>query len=472
MKLYPILNSSSNTSIMDRHEKNKDELLQELLDFQYKFDALTTDYNKDAIKYAQIERELLLANKELSSQNDEKEKRAAELIIANQELSFQNDEKEKRAAELIIANKELSYQNNEKEKRAAELVIANQELAFQNQEKENRAAELVIANHELAFQNQEKENRAAELIIANKELCYQNDEKEKRAAELIIANKELSYQNDEKEKRAAELVIANKELAFQNDEKEKRAAELILAKEQAEESDRIKSAFLTNMSHEIRTPMNGILGFATLLKEANLSGTEQQEYIRIIEKSGDRLLNIIDDIVDISKIESGSMEVHLKNFNINEQIDSIYTFFQPIMESKKIAFSSQKSLIDSKAIINTDRSKIYAILTNLVKNAIKHCKEGSIEFGYSVVNNNNEQALQFSVKDNGDGIPIDRHEAIFERFTKADISNKMAIQGAGLGLSIAKAFVELLGGKIWLESEEQKGSIFYFTVPYNPQLAN
>jgi len=173
--------------------------------------------------------ELIIANKELVFQNAEKEKRAAELIIANKELVFQNDEKEKRAEELIIANKELVFQNDEKEKRAAELIIANKELVFQNDEKEKRAAELIIANKELAFQNEEKEKRAAELIVANKELAFQNDEKEKRAAELIIANKELLFQNDEKEKRAAELIVANKELAFQNDEKEKRAAELIIA---------------------------------------------------------------------------------------------------------------------------------------------------------------------------------------------------------------------------------------------------
>ncbi|MES2396280.1 MAG: ATP-binding protein [Bacteroidota bacterium] len=173
--------------------------------------------------------ELIIANKELVFQNAEKEKRAAELIIANKELVFQNDEKEKRAAELIIANKELIFQNDEKEKRAAELIVANKELAFQNDEKEKRAAELIIANKELLFQNDEKEKRAAELIVANKELAFQNDEKEKRAAELIIANKELIFQNDEKEKRAAELIVANKELAFQNDEKEKRAAELIIA---------------------------------------------------------------------------------------------------------------------------------------------------------------------------------------------------------------------------------------------------
>jgi len=180
--------------------------------------------NKKSDKY-----DLILANKELAFQNDEKEKRAAELGIANKELAFQNDEKEKRANELGIANKELAFQNDEKEKRAAELVIANKELAFQNDEKEKRANELSIANKELAFQNDEKEKRAAELVIANKELAFQNDEKEKRANELGIANKELLFQNQEKEKRALELVIANKELIFQSKEKQKRAAELVIA---------------------------------------------------------------------------------------------------------------------------------------------------------------------------------------------------------------------------------------------------
>ncbi|WP_337968153.1 ATP-binding protein [uncultured Flavobacterium sp.] len=173
--------------------------------------------------------ELVIANAELAYQNEEKEKRAAELVIANTELAYQNEEKEKRAAELVIANTELAYQNNEKQKRADELSIANSELLFQNKEKEKRAAELVIANTELAYQNQEKEDRAAELVIANTELAYQNKEKEKRAAELLIANTELTFQNNEKEDRAAELVIANTELAYQNKEKQKRADELSVA---------------------------------------------------------------------------------------------------------------------------------------------------------------------------------------------------------------------------------------------------
>jgi len=425
--------------------------------------------------------ELIIANKKLIFQNLEKEKQAAELIIANKKLTIQNNEKEKRAAELVIANEELVFQTEVKEKRAAELIIANKELAYQNREKEKRAAELVIANEELSFQTRVKEKRAAELIIANKELAYQNKEKEKRAEELIIANKELAFQNYEKEKRAAELIIANKELVFQNEEKEKRAAELIVAKEHAEESDRLKSAFLANMSHEIRTPMNGILGFADLLKQADLSGEEQQEYIKIIEKSGARMLNIINDIVNISKIEAGQMEVYLSKSNINEQINFIYTFFKPEIEKKGIQFLVKKSLPDEKANITTDREKIFAILTNLIKNAIKFTTDGTIEFGYEIVSMIHESLIQFYVKDTGMGIPKDRQEAIFERFIQADIADKMALQGAGLGLSITKAYVELLGGKIWVNSEKENlpaalpadrhgkagGSVFYFTIPFN-----
>ena len=239
--------------------------------------------------------------------------------------------------------------------------------------------------------------------------------------------------------------------------------ELIMAKEHAEESDHLKSAFLANMSHEIRTPMNGILGFAGLLKEPGLNGEEQQKYIRIIEKSGARMLNIINNIVDIAKIEAGLMEVELKESNINDQIEYIYAFFKPEVENKGMRLFFKNSLPANEAIIETDREKIYAILTNLVKNAIKYTNEGSIEFGYE----KKDEYLDFFVKDTGIGIARNRQEAIFERFIQADIEDTNAYQGAGLGLSISKAYVEMLGGKIWVESAPGKGSIFYFSVPYN-----
>ncbi|MHB1106958.1 MAG: PAS domain S-box protein [Lutibacter sp.] len=267
--------------------------------------------------------------------------------------------------------------------------------------------------------------------------------------------------------KEADLIISNEELAFQNNKIETLAKELLVAKERAEESDRLKSAFLANMSHEIRTPMNGILGFASLLQDPGLTGEKQQKYLKVIEKSGARMLNIINDIVNISKIESGLVNVHIEEIYINEQMETSYNFFKPEADVKGLQFSIKNMLPEKETIIKTDALKIYAILSSLLKNAIKYTDEGTIVYGYD----NKGDCLEFYVKDTGIGIPKDRQEAIFERFIQADIYDKMAFQGAGLGLSIAKAYVELLGGKIWVESEEGKGSTFYFTISCNPKIA-
>ena len=243
--------------------------------------------------------------------------------------------------------------------------------------------------------------------------------------------------------------------------------ELMEAKVRAEESDRLKSAFLANMSHEIRTPMNGIIGFAEVLKDPELTGEMQQEYIRIIEKSGERMLNIINDIIDISKIESGLMKLSITESDINEQLEYIYTFFKPELQAKGIRFSMRKSLPAKESIIYTDREKLYAILTNLVKNAIKFTTKGHIEVGYVLKPDTSAAELEFFVKDTGIGIPLMSRKTIFERFIQADLTDGMVRQGAGLGLSISKAYLEMLGGKIWVESEVGNGSVFYFTLPYN-----
>ncbi len=239
--------------------------------------------------------------------------------------------------------------------------------------------------------------------------------------------------------------------------------ELITAKEKAEESDRLKSAFLTNMSHEIRTPMNGILGFAKLLKEPNLTGEEQQDFIRTIEISGERMLTTINNIVDISKIESKMMELNIKESDINNQIEFLYMFFKPEVDNKKVKFSFKIGLASKEAIIKTDQEKVNAILTNLIKNAIKFTDEGSIEFGYE----KKGECLEFFVRDTGIGIPETHKEIVFERFRQGSESPSRGYEGSGLGLSISKTYVEMLGGKIWVESKERKGSTFYFTIPYN-----
>lgn len=255
-------------------------------------------------------------------------------------------------------------------------------------------------------------------------------------------------------------------LAVKSDitEKKKIVDELIKAKEKAVESDRLKSAFLANMSHEIRTPMNGILGFSSLLSEPELGKEEQQEYIKLIQVSGARMLNLIAEIIDISKIESGMMEVSLQEVNVNEKIDFVFDLLKLDAEEKSIQISYNSKQSPDLYLI-TDSEKLYAILTNLVKNAIKYTDKGSVEFGYNI----KAETVEFFVKDTGIGIPLDRHTAIFERFIQVDIANIQARHGAGLGLAIAKAFVTLLGGEIWLESQEGIGTTFYFTLPYTQQ---
>jgi hypothetical protein len=180
-------------------------------------------------------------------------------------------------------------------------------------------------------------------------------------------------------------------------------------------------------------------------------------------------------LINISKIEAGQMDITLAETNINDQIEFIYTFFKPEVAKKGIALSYNCALTKKDSTIITDREKMYAILTNLVKNAIKYTNEGSIEFGYKIVETQGLASLQFYVKDTGIGIPKERQEAVFDRFVQADIEDRDAMQGAGLGLAITKAYVEMLGGKIWVESHVENlndglsgGSVFYFTLPLSP----
>jgi signal transduction histidine kinase len=213
--------------------------------------------------------------------------------------------------------------------------------------------------------------------------------------------------------------------------------------------------------------MNGILGFAELLKEQNLSSEVQQKYIHIIEKSGARMLNIINNIVDISKIEAGLMEVTPIETDVNEQIDYIYNFFRPEVEAKGMKLYCKKNTAGTKDIIKTDPEKLYAIFTNLVKNAIKYSYRGHIEFGYYPYQQKNNDSITFYVKDTGIGIQSDKTNIIFDRFRQVSEGQNRHYEGAGLGLSITKSYVEMLGGRIKVESKEGAGSCFTFTLPRN-----
>jgi len=266
-------------------------------------------------------------------------------------------------------------------------------------------------------------------------------------------------------KNEQSLINQNEIIALQNERYRELNEELIHAKEKAEESNRLKTAFLANMSHEIRTPMNGILGFADLLKAPELSGDKQKNYISLIEKSGNRLLGIINDLVDISKIESGQMGIKLSSVNINDLIRNLVHFFHPEASRKGLEISWKSALTEQASLISTDQEKIYAILTNLIKNAIKFTDSGFI----SITCNLEDDNLCIRIEDSGIGISDENQEIVFERFSQADFASNRKHEGAGLGLAITKAYVEMLGGSIRVISSSGKGSVFIFNIPYIAQ---
>lgn len=240
-----------------------------------------------------------------------------------------------------------------------------------------------------------------------------------------------------------------------------RQKELIKARKKAEENDKLKSAFLSNLSHEIRTPLNGIMGFISILQRDDLTETERMEYLNIVSENGDRLLKTMVDIIDISKIESGQIELDNSEVDMNEILKRLYDFFKPEANSRGLEFSYTNRIKPEKYVILTDQVKIYSILTNLIKNALKYTKEGFVK--YDCVLEGNE--LHFSVSDSGIGLPADKLEIIFDRFVQVDASRMRKFEGSGLGLSITKAYVELLGGTIHVESKVDVGSTFTVRIP-------
>ncbi|MDP3944260.1 MAG: response regulator [Lutibacter sp.] len=256
------------------------------------------------------------------------------------------------------------------------------------------------------------------------------------------------------------------ELNLSLEEKVKeRTAELLIAKEKAEESNRLKTVFLNNLSHELRTPMNGILGFINLLKKPELGEEKKEKYIEIVNISAERLLDTMDELVLMSKIEAGDNMLHITSFDLNQEMHFQFAFFKPKADKKEIQLLCSNQIESNDAIIKSDKIKIASILTNLINNAIKFTNKGKVEFGNYIESGN----LVLFVKDTGVGIPANKFEAIFERFVQADTRSTREHDGLGLGLSITKAYVDALGGIIETESKENQGSIFRVKIPNNKQ---
>lgn len=239
---------------------------------------------------------------------------------------------------------------------------------------------------------------------------------------------------------------------------------LLQAKDRAEESDRLKTAFLHNISHEIRTPMNGIVGFSNLLTMPDVASEDVLEYNSIINSCSNQLLSIISDIVSIATLEAGQETVREVTTNLNEVLHVIYSQLISKATEKDLLLSYSTSLSNTRAQVMTDETKLNQVLTNLINNAIKFTENGEINIQYALEGD----FLKFSIEDSGIGIPETMHEAIFDRFRQINEYKSGYMGGTGLGLSISKSYVELMGGKIWLESQQGSGAVFYFTIPYKP----
>ena len=295
-----------------------------------------------------------------------------------------------------------------------------------------------------------------------RELSISLEEKvEKRTKELRKTNELLVEKQDE-------ITSQNNELEEYRNHLEKlvrtRTKELNTAKEKAEENDRLKSAFMANISHEIRTPMNGIIGFIDMLRSQNFGKDEQLNFLNLIENCTKQLMAIIIDIVEISKLETNQVETRISPFNINSISEHLSSLFHYNLE-KNSDLELNLKFPQEEIECLTDGVKLQQILSNLVTNAIRYTPSGSIDVGFSITE---DSEIVFYVKDTGIGIPKEFHNIIFDRFRQVDIRLSRKYGGTGLGLAISKGYTELLGGKIWIESEPGKGSTFYLSIPYLP----
>lgn len=264
------------------------------------------------------------------------------------------------------------------------------------------------------------------------------------------------------QKKKLERLVAEKTLELKHEADERKAAQL-----RAEESDKLKTAFLANMSHEIRTPVNAIIGFSDLLRENDLHEEERETYLEYIIAGSRSLMNLINDIIDISKIEAGEIRIAKESCILEEVLGELYMMFNEQIRKKgkeknvDLVLEKPGSPVDTEVL--TDPLRLKQILSNLLNNAVKFTDSGSITFGYTV---EDETFLKFFVKDTGIGIPRDKQQVIFHRFRQVEDTHTRNYDGTGLGLTISQKLVQLIGGEMKLESEEGKGSLFSFTIPF------
>ena len=350
--------------------------------------------------------------------------------------------------------------------------IAKMQTIYETEKKEK---EIELLNKEKQIQNSKF---ATQRIIVFSVICFSvliliivfvlyNRFRLKKKANILLSeqNSRIIQQKEEIQTQAEELAKHRNQL---ENLVEIRTAELKIAKEKAEESDKLKTAFLANMSHEIRTPMNAIIGFSNLLIDPEVEEEQKEGFIKILTNNSNALLQIIDDIIDIARIDSDQLIIHKTDFVLNKMISDLFDKFldkRDLRDKQNIDFKLVLKNQDINFKVYSDQFRIEQILSNLINNALKFTEKGSVEFGYDFDDQIDQSSVRFFVKDTGIGMSKEQQKNIFKRFTKIETDIKKLYRGAGLGLAISKGLVDLLGGKIWLKSKINNGTEFYFTIP-------
>lgn len=450
----------------------REKLTQQAMELEIKNEGLLKELEE------KVKNELLIKqkNEEIKTQNEE-------YLQINEELKEAKDRAEESERKLMISDKryrkaqEVGNIGNWEYDIKNNLFWGSEEgkrIYGFNPENENFTVETVM---NCVIDRERVDQALVDLITENKayniefEIIPVNSSNKKTihsVAELIRDENGDPFLvtgilQDITERKKAENVLKEKseEIETQNEEYLQINEELREAKEKAEENERLKSAFLANISHEIRTPMNGIIGYSEFLLESNLSVSEQQEYAAIVNNSAKRLLTLINNVLDISKIESGQMQVKVDNFNINNLFEEIYDSRKYLAKNKELSLTLSLGLTNEKANIKSYEFAFYQILTNLLANAFKYTAQGSVEFGYKKIDN----LIEFYVKDTGIGISKEYLPKLFNRFSQEVVTMNRKYEGAGLGLSIVKGLLDLINGKIGVETESGKGTCITVKIP-------